>query len=244
MITENIPRQFRWTTFLLIIVLVIGILSLDIYILQAYEVTNYVTVQTDGPEWSSSPSGSLFPFPHRPGQLQTPSKMNSIDRFFYFLFHGSTIMLFYMLIICLWVVTFMYSANFITKILPVNFSQWLSSKPSRRKSFLLSAVLISITLFLSLYSLLVISAASVGGWHKWIGDVHWITSPPGSFFPLPKASGNLELCSEMTLLDQIIFIVVIRTFLVFGVAIVGRIFTIRSIIRVIQSKNEYQPARM
>lgn len=252
MTNSNNRRQLKRKSFLLLGILILGTLCLNFYVLQAYRVMNYVTQELNAPVWSSSPSGSFFSLPQRPGVLQASSKMNLIDQFIYSILH-STEMLSLVPIICLWVVTLLYALRLSTRSLPDKILQHLSEvgrvKPPKRRYFLLPGLLIGATLYLTLYSFLTLPAMSVSGWYNWLGDIMWSTSPPGSFFPLPRASGLQDMESGMNLLDQIIFIVFLRSLLVFGLTIVCWILTIQYITRVIRNKDSFvmlenQPDRM
>jgi hypothetical protein len=77
--------KFNRKSVLIAVALAIVSTYVALYAVWAYNVANlYIYEDTEGNvTWRSGPSGSLFPWPGKPGMLEVLSKMSDIDLFIY-----------------------------------------------------------------------------------------------------------------------------------------------------------------
>ncbi len=95
-----------------------------------------------------------------------------------------------------------------------------------RKAFAIMVMLITISSFLSLYT---INAHTIAGRHIAEGGltyhIYWTSSPAGSLFPWPREPGPLEVLSGVNEVDTFIYQYLIKSWVLVGLSILAWIGT-------------------
>jgi hypothetical protein len=93
-----------------------------------------------------------------------------------------------------------------------------------RKAVIMTIILLGISIYLTVYTL---KAHTLAASHIYetSEDVYWTSGPPGSLFPWPKEPGVLEYLSKVEGVDLIVYLYLIKTWLLVGLSGLSWLFT-------------------
>jgi hypothetical protein len=95
-----------------------------------------------------------------------------------------------------------------------------------RRTVLVTIILISISMYLSIYTFEAHSIASRYISSDSHGAVFWINGPSGSLFPWPKGPGMAEALSRINDVDLFIYTYLIKTWILAGLSALAWVITV------------------
>ena len=106
-----------------------------------------------------------------------------------------------------------------------------------RRVVLVTIILISISIYLSIYTFEAHSIASRYISSDSHGAVFWINGPSGSLLPWPRGPGMLEVLSRINYVDLFVYTYLIKTWMLVGLSALAWVITVLFIYKAAKHDN-------